>query len=187
MVHKRWRQFQVNANIPILETERLHLRPHHPGDFAPCAAMWADPAVTRYIGGRPFTPEEVWARLLRYAGHWSWMGYGYWAIEEKHTGGYLGELGFSDLKRDLEPSSHGVPELGWVLAAHAHAKGYATEAARAVIAWGDAHFPSARTVCLIHPENLRSLRVAEKCGYREFHRTSYKGQPAILLARQARL
>ena len=48
--------------------------------------MWADPAVTRFIGGRVFNREEVWARLLRYAGHWQWMGYGFWAIEEKESG-----------------------------------------------------------------------------------------------------
>jgi RimJ/RimL family protein N-acetyltransferase len=170
--------------IPTLETARLRLRPHHPEDFADCAAMWADPIVTRYIGGRPFSAEEVWARLLRYAGHWSWMGYGYWVIERKQDGAFAGELGFADLKRDLVPALHGVPELGWVLAARAHGQGYATEAAQAVVAWGEVKFGLARTVCIIHAENLRSVRVAEKCGYREFQRTVYKGQPAILLERR---
>jgi RimJ/RimL family protein N-acetyltransferase len=54
---------------------------------------------------------------------------------------------------------------------------------QAAIAWGDERFGRARTVCLIHPENLRSVRVAEKCGYTEFQRTTYKGQPAIILER----
>jgi RimJ/RimL family protein N-acetyltransferase len=54
---------------------------------------------------------------------------------------------------------------------------------RAVVVWGDRHFDSARTVCLIHPDNLRSVHVAEKCGYKEFELTTYKGQPALIFER----
>jgi RimJ/RimL family protein N-acetyltransferase len=169
--------------VPVVETERLRLRGHRLDDFGECAAMWADPTVTRYIGGRPFTEEESWARLLRYVGHWSWLGFGYWAMEEKATGGFIGELGFADFKREIEPSIQGLPELGWVLAARAHGKGYATEAARAVLSWGEASFDSGKTVCLIHPDNRASLRVAEKCGFEESLRTTYKGHPTILLNR----
>ncbi len=169
--------------IPTIETGRLRLRAHRPEDFAECSAMWALPEVVRYIGGKPFTGEDVWARLLRYAGHWQWMGFGFWALEEKSTGAFAGELGFAEFKRELEPSIQGIPEVGWVLAPHAHGKGYATEAVQAAIAWGDECFGRKRTVCLIHPENSPSLRVARKCGYKEFHRTTYKGQPTILLER----
>jgi RimJ/RimL family protein N-acetyltransferase len=52
-----------------------------------------------------------------------------------------------------------------------------------VVTWGDGHFAFARTVCLIHPENLRSVRVAEKCGYRQFQRTTYKNQETIIFER----
>ena len=145
--------------------------------------MWALPDVVRYIGGKPFTIEEVWARVLRYTGHWQWMGFGFWALEEKSTGAFTGDLGFAEFKREIEPSILGIPEVGWVLAPHAQGKGYATEAVRAVVAWGDQHFNRTRTVCLIHPENQPSLRVAEKCGYKEFHRTTYKGQPTLILER----
>jgi RimJ/RimL family protein N-acetyltransferase len=150
--------------------------------------MWADPVVTRYIGGKPLSEEEVWARLLRYVGHWWWMRFGYWVMEEKATGRFVGEMGFSDWKREIEPSLRGVPEIGWVLATRAHAKGYATEAARAAISWGDANIGTAnsslgRMVCLIHPEHARSIRVAEKCGFKELQRTSYQGEPTILFAR----
>jgi RimJ/RimL family protein N-acetyltransferase len=169
--------------VPLIETERLKLRGHRKEDFRDCAAMWSLPAVVRYIGGKPFSAEEVWARLLRYVGHWQWMGFGFWAIEEKATGGFAGELGFAEFKREMEPAIQGVPEIGWVLAPHAHGQGYATEAVRAVVAWGDRHFGSARTVCLIHPENLQSIRVAKKCGYQEFQRTTYKGQATIIFER----
>jgi RimJ/RimL family protein N-acetyltransferase len=169
--------------VPVIETARLRLRAHRPDDFAACAAMWALPDVVRYIGGKPFTIEEVWARVLRYTGHWQWMGFGFWALEEKSTGAFAGDLGFAEFKREIEPSILGIPEVGWVLAPHAQGKGYATEAVRAVVAWGDQHFNRTRTVCLIHPQNQPSLRVAEKCGYKEFHRTTYKGQPTLILER----
>ena len=147
--------------------------------------MWADPQVTRYIGGKPLTEEECWSRLLRYVGHWAWLGFGYWVAEERATGKLVGEIGFADYKRDLEPSLKGVPEIGWVLASHAHGRGYATEAVRAAVAWGDAHFSSLRTACIIAPENVASIRVAVKCGYREFKATSYKGLPTLMFVGEA--
>ncbi len=171
------------VTVPVIETERLRLRGHRMEDFAPCAAMWADPVVTRYFGGKIFTEEEVWTRVLRYVGHWQWMGFGYWAVEEKATGRFAGELGFADYKREIQPSIQGIPEAGWVLASDAHGKGYATEAVRAVVEWGERRFGNVETVCLIHPDNRASIRVAEKCGYRERQVTTYHGQPTVLFAR----
>lgn len=171
------------VEVPILKTERLTLRGCRADDFVHSAAMWADENVTRYIGGKPLTEEESWTKFLRYVGHWALLGFGYWVAEEKTTGNFVGEVGFAAYKRDLEPSLRGVPEIGWVLASAAHGKGYATEAVRAAVAWGDAHFESARTACIIAPENLASMRVAVKCGYREFVRTSYKGHPTVMMVR----
>ncbi len=145
--------------------------------------MWADPAVTRYICGKPLSEEESWARLLRYVGHWALLDFGYWVVEEKETGNFAGEIGFADYKRNMEPSLDGTPEIGWVLASKSHGKGYATEAVRAAVTWGDQRFERSRTACLIHPENLASIRVAQKCGYREFQRAIYKAQPTTVFVR----
>jgi RimJ/RimL family protein N-acetyltransferase len=112
------------------------------------------------------------------------MGFGYWVVEEKSTGNFLGEVGFADYKRDIQPSLKDVPEIGWAFAAHAHGKGFATEAVRAAVAWGDKHFSAQRTACIIAPENLPSVRVAEKCGYQEFSRATYKGKPALMFERK---
>jgi RimJ/RimL family protein N-acetyltransferase len=176
----------IASEVPVLETERLRLRAHRVEDFAACAAMWADPVVIRYIGGKPLSAEEAWAKVLRYAGLWALLGFGYWAVEEKSTGSYIGELGFADFKRNIQPSLDGVPELGWALVSQAHGKGYATEAVRAAIAWGDEAFGEKRTVCIISPENVPSMRVAEKCGFREYQRTVYKEHEVILLERRGR-
>lgn len=168
---------------PTIETGRLTLRPHRLGDFDDSAALWADPDVTRFIGGRPFTREECWARLLRYAGLWALLGFGYWVIRETATGRFVGEAGFADFRRDIRPGFDGVPEIGWVLSPWAHGRGFATEAARAILGWGEAHFGPVRTVCIIDPDHAASLRVAAKLGYREAARTSYHGHAIILLDR----
>jgi RimJ/RimL family protein N-acetyltransferase len=169
----------------IFHTDRLTLRPHQLGDFADSRAMWGDPVVTKYIGGRPFTEEECWQRLLRYAGQWALLGYGFWTVRERSSDRFLGEIGFINGRRELDPPFGDTPEVGWSLVPSAHGKGYATEAVRGALAWGAEHFgPTARTVCMIHPENNASLRVAEKAGYREYARTTYKGDPTILFERR---
>jgi RimJ/RimL family protein N-acetyltransferase len=171
------------GDIPIIATARLTLRAHRLDDFDACAAMWADPAVTRHIGGKPSSQEDVWARMLRYAGHWALLGFGYWAIEETATGEFVGELGFADFRREIEPPLEGMPEIGWALVSPAHGKGYATEAVSAVSAWGDERFGERTTACLISPDNLASIRVAEKCGYTQAGRAAYKGQATLVFTR----
>jgi len=174
------------VEVPILETPRLLMRGHRPEDLEQAVELWSDPEVVRFVGGKPLTREEVWARMLRHVGHWTWMSYGLWVVEEKTTNQFIGEVGFANHKRDTQPSFIGEPELGWVLATRFHGKGYATEAVRAAVEWGSQRFSARRTICMIHPENTPSLRVAEKCSFREWQRTSYRGEPTILLSRELR-
>lgn len=170
---------------PVLETARLLLRPHRLSDYPALHAMWADPAVYCHITGKPSTPEEAWARLLRYAGHWALMDYGYWAVEKKSTTSFIGEMGFADYHRDIDPPFGDTPELGWALASHAHGKGYATEALLAIAAWGDENLPHPKTACMIAPENTASLHVATKIGFVETGRATYKSEPSIIFHRLA--
>ena len=169
--------------LPALDTERLTLRGHTPADVADSAAMWGDPAVTRYIGGRPLSAEDTWACVLRYAGLWALLGYGYWVVRERATGRFVGEVGLADFRRAITPPLDGAPEAGWVLASWAHGRGFATEAVRAGLAWSDAHLGAARLVCLIAPENAASLRVAEKCGFGGATRATYKDAETLILVR----
>ena len=96
-------------------------------------------------------------------------------------------MGFGYFKRDLDASVDTVPELGWALVPGAHGKGYATEALRVALAWGDAHFESDRTVCIIDPGNDASARVADKLGFGEYARVvNGDGQTKILRERYRR-
>jgi RimJ/RimL family protein N-acetyltransferase len=168
------------TEAPAIETERLRLRGHRVADFADVAAMWAAPEVVRHIMGRPLSGEEAWARLLRHAGHWALLGFGYWAIEEKASGRFVGQAGFADFKREIDIALKDAPEIGWALAPWAHGRGLATEAVRAVVAWGDAHLADKRSWCMVAPEHRASIRVAEKCGYRAVGRADYKGAVLVL-------
>ena len=169
---------------PAIETGRVWLRPHELDDFEAYVAMWGDPGVVRFIGGRPRTREESWIRFLRHFGMWSLLGYGFWAIEEKATGRFIGEAGFHDLKRDVVPSIEGIPEIAWALVTTMHGKGIATEVVSRAVTWGDQTLGAERTVCIIDPENMASRAVAGKCGYAEVLRTTYLDRPTILFERR---
>ncbi len=169
-------------DVPVLETERLRMRAHSIDDFPALKAMWSAEAVTHYIGGKPMRPDECWTRLLRYRGLWPLLGYGYWAVEEKASGLFIGDVGFADFHRLIEPPISGIPEMGWVLAPEAHGKGYASEAVRAALHWFDAQ-GLGRSVCIIDPGNEPSLRLAARNGFREYARTAFMGDEIILLQR----
>ena len=171
--------------IPTIESERLRLRGHTVADFEHSYAMWSDPDVIRYIRPKPFTREEVWSRLLRHAGLWAFVGYGTWVVEEKETRRFVGEVGFLNYQREFQPPIEIAPEIGWVLVAPAHGKGYATEAVQAAVQWGDKHLQAPRTSCIITRENTASIRVANKCGFREQQLVTYKGEPILLFTRES--
>jgi RimJ/RimL family protein N-acetyltransferase len=178
-------QRTLDPFTPVLETERLWLRAHKASDFVDCLAMWSDPEIVRYTIRDPSPPPRTWQRLLAYRGHWEIMGYGYWAVEEKASQRFIGELGFADFKRDIRPCIEGLPEIGWALNLKAHGKGYATEALKAVLDWGDAHLDSARTACIIHRDNHRSLRVAERLGYNAILRAASREEPDNIFVRDS--
>jgi RimJ/RimL family protein N-acetyltransferase len=165
---------------PHLETSRLILSAHTLSDFGPLAAMWADAEVAGQIGLPPSDGQASWMRMLRYRGLWPLLGYGYWAVREKGSGAYVGDLGFADFHRPLEPPIDGVPEAGWALVRAAWGRGYATEALKAATDWLDGTRRHARSVCIIAPGNLASIRVAEKGGYR-LERTARAGDGELLV------
>ncbi len=175
--NRRWRR------PPIITTDRLTLRGHGVEDYAASSAMWADPQIVRHISGKPSSAQQSWMRVLNYAGHWSLLGFGYWVVEENATKRFVGEVGFADFKRGLDPALADVPEAGWALAAEMHGRGFATEAVRAAVDWGDRNLRGDRTLCLISPVNAASFRVASKCGYRQVRLLDANGNQTILFER----
>lgn len=169
--------------VPTIETERLILRPYRRDDFAPYSALFADPSVTRFIGGVPFSREQSWTRFLRQVGMWHYFGFGFFAVQDRETGQFIGEAGFHDLHRVISPSLEGTMETGWALSPLSHGRGLATEAVGAALKWADQQFLSHRKTCIIDVANIASLRVAAKLQFREARRTSYHGAQVILMER----
>ena len=125
-------------------------------------------------------------RLLRYGGLWSLLGYGFWAVREKQSGRFVGDVGFADFHREIEPPITGTPEAGWVLATWAHGRGFANEALGAALNWLDGNVPIARSVCLIAPENSASIRLAQRHGYESSITVSFAGEQSLLFSRSRR-
>lgn len=154
------------STAPRILTERLCLRAHGAQDHLAATAIWQHPAVYSFITGAALSSQDVWMRLLRYGGLWDMLGYGYWAIEERTTGDYVGQLGFADFKRGLLGFDGHYPEAGWVLHPDAAGKGYATEGMQAACHWLDQQPSWSRSFCIVSPDNSPSVNVAEKLGYR---------------------
>lgn len=117
--------------MTAITTQRLVLRPPVEADLTDMLTLWGDARVLQHIGG-PNTRDQVWARLLKYAGHWSLFGFGYWLVLDAATGVFLGEAGIAFQRRDEDS---GDPEAGWALTFGAQGKGYASEALGAILAW----------------------------------------------------
>jgi ribosomal-protein-alanine N-acetyltransferase len=143
--------------FPTLRTERLILRPWQDADLEPFAALNADPAVMEYFPSLLSRAQsDAMAERIRI--HFERYGYGLWAIEDPGVAPFIG---FTGLNR---PSFMPEVEVGWRLARSYWRAGYATEAARASLAWGFAHLDVPEIVAMVVPDNLRSQRVMAKLG-----------------------
>ena len=168
---------------PLIETERLRLRPFKAEDIGSLARMWADEQVVRFIGGQKLSREDTWRRSLAACGQWPYSGFGYWIVELKSDGSVAGQIGFADFKRDMEPSIEGEPELGYVFVPSVHGQGIASEACSAALAWADENLDAPSYPAIISPENEASIRLAERLGFRREPDAVYRGEKIALFRR----
>ena len=144
-----------------------------------------DPDVMRHIGGQGLSREDAWRKLLCGAACWNIFGWGYWAVERRADARMIGQLGFADFKRGIEPAIEDIPEMGWLFAAEASGQGYATEAGRAALDWIDAALGPKEVVAIIDAANTASIRVAEKLGFANREDARYRGAPILIFRRWA--
>lgn len=144
---------------PVLNTERLILRPIALEDFPRWAEMMADPDASRFLGGvQP--AATAWRGFMTMAGAWSLTGIAMFSVIDRDTGLWLGRIG------PWRPEGWPGNEVGWGLHPDAQGKGYGVEAATAtldyafdVLGWED-------VIHCIDPENTPSQRLAERVGSR---------------------
>jgi len=146
-------------DIPTLTTERLLLRLYRPEEFDFYASMNGSAEVMRYIDTAQDRATAFRAFCAMF-GHWQVRGHGMWLLEERATHRLVGHAGLPRWE-----GSAGM-EVGYALHPSAWGHGYATEACAAVLRHAH-HTMGARDVLsVIHPENLASIRVAERLGAR---------------------
>ncbi len=143
--------------METIETERLRLRQWNASDFDDVARYYADDDNARYVGGRK-DPDQAWRHMALQIGHWQLNGFGYWALDKKGTGDFVGCAGLW--------RSPGWPELElgyWLLKEH-QGKGYATEACLRCIEYAREVLRTSSLVSYIDPSNEPSIQLAIRLG-----------------------
>jgi RimJ/RimL family protein N-acetyltransferase len=147
-----------------LETTRLTLRPFEDGDFEAVHAMRSDPEVVRYLYGEPLSEDETRDLLAKRAGNSAWAAEGDWlsvAVVERASGTTVGDLALNWVsERDR------TAEIGFIFDPRHQGKGFATEAARALVDWVFATGGFHRVIGRTEARNAASARVLEKLGMR---------------------
>jgi [ribosomal protein S5]-alanine N-acetyltransferase len=142
----------------MIETQRLILRPAIEEDYESCKLIWADPEVKKFSGG-PVSEEELkqafYDDLEKARGD-----YGFKSVIVRDSGLHIGDAGLA--QKDIE--SRQEVEVMYFFNKDFWGRGYATEAAQALVEYGLKNLGLKRIVALIHPENMASVKVAERAG-----------------------
>ncbi|HEY3783031.1 MAG TPA: GNAT family N-acetyltransferase [Fimbriimonadaceae bacterium] len=150
----------------VLETERLIGRKWRIEDAEEAFTLYSDPEVMRYLGGSGIVPdiEAQRERLATVIERYKDSPYGNWAMRLRDTG----ELVAVILLKAL-PDSENI-EIGWHLPRSQWGRGYATEGARAALAYGFNQLGLKEILAVLFAENTRSANVTKRIGM------SYVGQ-----------
>lgn len=142
---------------PVIQTERLTLRPIALEDFPRWAEMMADPEAARFLGGAQ-PAATAWRGFMTMAGAWSLTGVSMFSVIERDSGLWLGRIG------PWRPHDWPGTEVGWGLHPEAQGKGYGVEAAIAAIDYAFDVLGWTEVIHCIDPDNLPSIRLAERIG-----------------------
>ena len=146
----------------IVDTARLRLRPPQASDAEPLREIHEDPEVIEHVlfGAPPGGITVAWRHVAMMIGHWHLRGYGQWTIVEKTGGQVVGRVGL------WNPEGWPGIELGWIIRRSLWGKGLATEAAGTALQWAWDNVETDHIISIIQPDNVRSIRVADKIGER---------------------
>jgi RimJ/RimL family protein N-acetyltransferase len=156
--------------MPTLTTDRLLLRQWQDDDLPKFAALNDDAHVMEFMPKR-LSREESDQNAERIRDHLGREGWGLWALEVSGVASFVGFVGLAVPRFE----AHFTPcvEVLWRLA-HAHwGKGYATEAARAAVAYGFNTLGLSEVVSFTSERNQRSRAVMERLGMRRYAREDF--------------
>ena len=172
------------------ETERLVLRRLTLDDLDDIAGFVADEETMRYIGtGGPRTREQARTSLEWMIETFGRQGFGHFAVERKEDGALVGRSGLNvwnpsdwSITRLDEADGPTEIEIAYLLGREYWGRGYATEAATAVRDWALGELGLGRLIALIYPDNVRSIRVAQKLGFEPEGNASFGDIPLRIYA-----
>jgi len=160
----------IVRKMPTLKTTHLCLRPWTLEDAPRLLEIMREEQIFKYFPpSTPSTLEKAERYISHHVTHWQEYGYGHWAVTLADTGQLTGWNGLEFLPGTNET------EVAYLLSGSARGKGYATEAARAAVQFGFQAACLESIIGLVHPENLASVRVLEKCGLRFIDEKFYFG------------
>lgn len=171
---------------PMIETERLLLRPMRAEDVDPLLRVFGDPKVMASFGVAPFDRDQMQRWVQRNLDHQDRHGYGLFSVILRETDELIGNCGLEEMEIDGisgdGTAAGAVAELGYDFRSDHWNQGYATEAATAVRDYAFETLALPRLISLIRQGNIASRRVAEKIGMRHERDIRRAGHPYWLFA-----
>jgi len=167
----------------VTETERLILRRFTPEDAEENFRIYTDPDNMRFMGRRPDSVEFERYHLRRHiANYYDKHDFGLWAVVLKENGRLIGRCGL--LYQPIEDTQE--VEVSYLIDKPYWGRGLATEAAREVARLGFEKYKLPSLVAVINPENIASIRVAEKVGMRYERDVNFRDYGRVALYAKAR-
>lgn len=162
----------------LIETDRLILRPPAPDDLQWVLESINTPAVMRYLGGAIRSQAQVEDSFAADLAAFSNGGYRRWTIwrrdPEGRGGCRIGRCGlFHVYTPSAPPALQGQREIGWTLAEPFWGKGYATEAARAVLEYAFGALQLGVVYAQTSDSNGPSTRMMQRLGFSRLPELDY--------------
>ena len=171
----------------VFESDRLRFRPLEVADLDLAIEQWTDPDVTKYVGQKTSTKEELLDEMPIFTRRCAGGCIGIWCLIDKVSGEKLGTSILLPMPVDLDDTDwdlvvgddipEGDIEIGYVLKKSAWGKGYATEACKRLLKFAYEESPLQEIVASIDPQNQASRNVLTKSGLREIGPIQSYGEP----------
>lgn len=163
------------TTIPTLTTDRLILRAFVQRDLDEYAAIIGDPEVTKYLGdGKALSRMEAWRQMAMILGHWTLLGFGLWAVQDKATGALMGRIGCQ------QPEGFPGFEIAYTLGQPFWGRGIAREGAAAALSYARNVLGRTSIISVIRPANAGSIRVATSLGAVLDTEVDFYNAPALI-------
>ena len=160
---------QNRLMLTELRTERLLLRRLCPEDLPAVVQIQGDPAANEHNPIGTASPARIAQQLRCWVADWAEHGIGYWLVVDAGTEQAVGIGGLRRCEHEGAPALN----MFYRFRPSAWGRGLALEMARAAVAWAEREGRGAPVVVITTRDNLPSIRLAERLGFREAGRDPY--------------